>query len=48
MATNQTTVIGPKKAATRAVPRDLHGEQRDQDHDGERHDVGLEARAWRP
>ena len=39
IATNQITVIGPKKAATCAVPRDCTANSADQDHDGERHDV---------
>ena len=43
IATNQTSVIGPKNAATLAVPRDCTANSADQDHDGQRHDVGLEA-----
>ena len=46
-ATNQTSVIGPKNAATLRRAARLNREQRDQDHDGERHDVGLEAPASR-
>ena len=44
MATNQTSMIGPKKAATLRGAARLHREQRDQDHDGQRHDVGVEGR----
>ena len=36
-------MIGPKKAATRAVPLALHPEQRHQDHDRDRQDVFAEA-----
>ena len=44
MATNHTSMIGPNNAATLRGAARLHGEQRDQDDDGERHDVGLEGR----
>ncbi len=36
MTMNQTSVIGPKKAATLAVPRDCTANKHDQDDEGER------------
>ena len=44
MATNQTSVIGPKKRRDPRGAARLHREQHDQDHDGQRHDVGIERR----
>ena len=42
IATNQITMIGAKKLATLAVPRLCAREQREQDDDGQRHDVVVE------
>ena len=39
MAMNQTSMIGPKKAATSRRAARLHREQRDQDHHRQRHDI---------
>ena len=35
---NQTVMIGPNKAATRAVPRDCTANSTNEDDDGHRHD----------
>ena len=45
MAMNQTTITGAEERRHPRGAAALHGEQRDQDGDGERHDVVLEGRA---
>ena len=44
MTTNQNSMTGPKTRPMLAVPRLLHGEQREQDDQRRGHHVGLEAR----
>ena len=44
IAMNQTSVIGPKNAATLRGAARLHGKQRYEDHDRYRNDIGIESR----